>query len=187
MRLLGPGLIVTTVLAAMPAAAQRLGDPSVDRLRQRPIDGRLEPRLRDLGAPDGWPSAEAPPSIRLKAPGKQIEWEMSATTSFVEETRANAVDFQTPGLFEAEGAVVRRVGDFRVGAVGYTARTVGDKTGRGPRLGPMKWQGNAVGPIVGYDTSVVGKPATLSLRWYREIDAPGEDGNTVSAAFSIRF
>lgn len=187
MRLFVPALLVVSATAAMPAAAQQLIDPSLDSLRQRPIDGRLEPRLRDPGAQDGWAAADEPPSIRIKAPDKRSEWDLSASTRFVEETRANAIDFQTPGLFEAEGAVVRRVGDFRVGAVGYTARTVGDKAGRGPRLGPMKWQGNAVGPIVGYDTSVVGKPATISLRWYREIDAPGEDGNTVSASFAVRF
>lgn len=187
MRLFVATTFVFSALTALPAAAQQLNDPSLDNLRQRPIDGRLEPRLRDPGAQEGWASAEEPPPIRLKAPDKRSEWDLSATTRFVEETRANAVDFQTPGLFEAEGAVVRRIGDFRVGAVGYTARTVGDKAGRGPRLGSMKWQGNAVGPIVGYDTKVGGKPATVSLRWYREIDAPGEDGNTVSASFAVRF
>ena len=30
---------------------------------------------------------------------------------------ANARDFQSQGLFEAEGALVRRIGDFRFGAV----------------------------------------------------------------------
>jgi hypothetical protein len=179
--------MVLMVLAATSAPAQDLSAPSLDDIRRGPADGRLAPRLKDPGAQDGWASSKELPSIRLKASDKRSEWDLSATTRFVEETRANAVDFQTPGLFEAEGAVVRRVGDFRVGAVGYTARTVGDKAGRGPRLGPMKWQGAAVGPIVGYDTSVVGKPATVSLRWYREIDAPGEDGNTVSASFAIRF
>ncbi|HYE46905.1 MAG TPA: transporter [Caulobacter sp.] len=185
MRLLGTGLIACSALAATAASGQALVDPA--DLRLAPVDGRLAPRIKDPGALEGWASAQEPPPLRLKGADRRSEWDVSATTRFVEQTRADAIDFQTPGLFEAEGAVVRRVGDFRVGAVGYSARTVGDQAGRGPRLGPMKWQGSAVGPIVGYDTWVAGKPATLSLRWYREIDAPGENGDTVSAAFAIRF
>ena len=168
------------------AHAQALKDPTLERLRVAPAEGALAASLIEPDAPDAWSVRDAP-TFRLRWKGEESEWDVSAASRFIEETEANARDFQTQGLFEAEGAIVRRVGDFRVGAVGYSARTVGDKTRGGPKLGAMKWQGNAAGPIVGYDTKIGGKPATLALRWYREIDAPGENGDTVSASFAIRF
>lgn len=187
MRLFLSGMTLAGVVALVaPAQAQELVDPTLERLRVAPADGRLATSLVDLDAPNAWADREAP-TFRLRWKGKDSEWDVSAASRFVEETEANARDFQTQGLFEAEAAVVRRVGDFRIGAVGYSARSVGDKTRGGPRLGAMKWQGNAAGPIVGYDTRVAGKPATVALRWYREIDAPGENGDTVSASFAVRF
>ena len=114
-------------------------------------------------------------------------WEISAAVRLVEESRLNAGDFQTGGLFETEAVVVRRFGDFRVGAAGYSARRAGEDVGRAPRLGSMRWKGSAVGPVVGYDASLLGQPATVSLRWYREMGTPGESGDTVSAAVALRF
>ena len=187
MRLFLPCLTLAGALSiAGVTHAQSLKDPTLERLRVAPADSSLAAALTDPGAPDAWADREAP-TLHLRWKGQDSEWDISAASRFVEETEANARDFQTQGLFEAEGAVVRRVGDFRVGAVGYSARTVGDKTRGGPKLGAMKWQGNAAGPIVGYDTRIAGKPATLALRWYREIDAPGENGDTVSASFALRF
>ena len=168
------------------ANAQSLSDPTLERLGIAPPDGGLASSLTATGAPDAWREGDTP-YFKLNWKGKKSDWDVSAASRFVEETEANARDFQTQGLFEAEGAVVRRIGDFRFGAVGYSARTVGDKTLGGPKLGAMKWQGSAAGPIIGYDTRIVGKPATLALRWYREIDAPGENGDTVSASFAVRF
>lgn len=187
MRLFFPGVTLAGVVAfGCAAQAQTLTNPTLERLRVAPADGRLSTSLSDPGAPDAWESRDAP-TLRLRWKGAESEWDVSAASRFVEETEANARDFQTQGLFEAEGAIVRRIGDFRVGAVGYSARSVGEKTRGGPKLGAMKWQGNAAGPIVGYDTKVAGKPATVALRWYREIDAPGENGDTVSASFALRF
>ncbi|MDB5470197.1 MAG: hypothetical protein JWR84_1757 [Caulobacter sp.] len=187
MRLFLPCLTVAGALSlAGVANAQALKDPTLERLRVAPADGTLATSLTEPGAPDAWADRDAP-AFRLRWKGKESDWDVSAASRFVEETEANARDFQTQGLFEAEGAVVRRVGDFRIGAVGYSARTVGDKARGGPKLGAMKWQGAAAGPIVGYDTRIAGKPATLALRWYREIDAPGENGDTVSASFAVRF
>ncbi len=119
--------------------------------------------------------------------GSTQDWDISAAVTFVEETRLNAADFQTGGLFETEAAIVRRFGDFRVGAVGYSARSAGETVGRGPMLGQARWRGSAAGPVVGYDATIAGKPATMSLRWYREIGTPGENGDTVSAALAFRF
>ncbi|MDO9335630.1 MAG: hypothetical protein Q7T61_04465 [Caulobacter sp.] len=188
MRLFSSCLIAVGLLSAATgvARAQSLPDPTLERLRVAPADGRLASSLTDPGAPDAWESRDAP-NFRLRWKGEESNWDISAASRFVEETEANARDFQTQGLFEAEGAVVRRFGDFRIGAVGYSARPVGEKTRGGPKLGAMKWQGNAAGPIVGYDTRLGGKPATVALRWYREIDAPGENGDTVSASFAVRF
>lgn len=168
------------------AAAQVLTDPTLEHLRVSPAENRLVASVTAPKTPNAWAVRDAP-AFRLSWKGQDSEWDVSAASRFVEETEANARDFQTQGLFEAEGAVVRRIGDFRFGAVGYSARTVGDKTRGGPRLGAMKWQGSAAGPIIGYDTRIVGKPATVALRWYREIDAPGENGDTVSASFAVRF
>jgi hypothetical protein len=178
--------IAGAMACAGVAQAQVLADPTLDRLRVAPAEGGLASSLTEPGAPKAWREGETP-TFKLRWKGKDTNWDVSAASRFVKETEANARDFQTQGLFEAEGAVVRRIGDFRVGAVGYSARSVGDKTRGGPKLGAMKWQGNAAGPIVGYDTKIAGKPATLALRWYREIDAPGENGDTVSASFAVRF
>lgn len=178
--------IAGAMTCAGVASAQTLTDPTLERLRVAPADGGLAASLTDRDAPDAWREGDVP-TFKLRWKGKGSDWDVSAASRFVEETEANARDFQTQGLFEAEGAVVRRVGDFRIGAVGYSARSVGDKARGGPKLGAMKWQGNAAGPIVGYDTKIGGKPATLALRWYREIDAPGENGDTVSASFAVRF
>lgn len=179
-----------TIVGAMAMAgfahAQTLTDPTLERFRVAPAAGGLAASVTDRNAANAWDNIETP-TLRLRWKGEESDWDISAASRFVEETEANARDFQTQGLFEAEGAVVRRIGDFRVGAVGYSARTVGDKTRGGPKLGAMMWQGNAAGPIVGYDTKIAGKPATLALRWYREIDAPGENGDTVSASFAVRF
>lgn len=191
MRLFHSCLTLAGLLALSGAAtahAQTRPESPATPPRSAPSDSRLASSLTALGAPDAWTDPEKPaPAIHLQWKGGESEWDLSAASRFVEETEANARDFQTQGLFEAEGAVVRRIGDFRVGAVAYSARSVGDRTRVGPKLGPMKWQGNAAGPIVGYDTRIAGKPATLALRWYREIDAPGENGDTVAASFALRF
>lgn len=186
MRLFLSCMSIAGAMACAGVAQAQSVDPTLERLRVAPADNSLAASLTDRRGPDVWREGEAP-TIHLKWKGKDSDWDISAASRFVEETEANARDFQTQGLFEAEGAVVRRIGDFRVGAVGYSARSVGDRTRVGPKLGAMKWQGNAAGPIVGYDTKVAGKPATLALRWYREIDAPGENGDTVSASFAVRF
>ncbi len=191
MRLFETCLTLAGLLALSGAAAahaQARPDRPTTPPRSTPSDSRLAPSLTALGAPDAWKDPAQPaPAIHLQWKGSDSAWDLSAASRFVEEAEANARDFQSQGLFEAEGAVVRRIGDFRVGAVGYSARSVGDRTRVGPRLGPMKWQGSAAGPIVGYDTRIAGKPATLALRWYREIDAPGENGDTVAASFALRF
>lgn len=117
----------------------------------------------------------------------QSAWDVSAAVNFIEQSRLNAGDFQTGGLFEADVAVTRRFGDFRVGAVGYSARDAGENVGYGPSLGEMRWRGSAAGPVVGYDAEIAGRPATLSLRWYREIGTPGENGDTAAASFALKF
>lgn len=130
---------------------------------------------------------EGKPQLGVAWTGSSEDWDISAAVTFVEESRLNASDFQTGGLFETEAAVVRRIGDFRVGAVGYSARSAGEGVGRGPKLGQARWRGSAAGPVIGYDATVAGKPATVSLRWYREIGTPGENGDTVSAAVALKF
>lgn len=127
------------------------------------------------------------PQLGVAWTGSTEDWDISAAVTFVEESRLSASDFQTGGLFETEAAVVRRFGDFRVGAVGYSARSAGEGVGRGPRLGQSRWKGSAAGPVIGYDATVAGNPATVSLRWYREIGTPGENGDTVSAAVALKF
>jgi len=185
MRLLGSIILVSAALCANGARAQSF---DFEDQRLPPADGRLTSAIQSPGSRGAWtPPDEGVQSFTLRWKGEKSDWDVSSATRLVEETRANAVDFQTAGLFEAEGAIVRRVGDFRIGAVGYSARTVNDKAASKPRLGPMRWQGSAVGPVVGYDTQVMGKPATLSVRWYREIDATGPEGDTVSASFAVRF
>lgn len=114
-------------------------------------------------------------------------WSVSGAARLIEASRLDAAQFQTGGLFEAQAAVVRRFGDLQIGAVGYSARQAGETVGGRQRLGPMRWTGSAAGPVVGYRTRVLDQPATLSLRWYREIDAPGENGDTVAAGLSLRF
>jgi hypothetical protein len=124
-------------------------------------------------------------SLRWRDP--ENRWSVSGAAQLIEQSRLNAAEFQTGGLFEAQAAVVRRYGDFQVGAVGYSARRTGEGLGAGRRLGPMRWTGSALGPVVGYRTRLAGQPATLSLRWYREIDAPGENGDTVAAGLAFKF
>jgi hypothetical protein len=192
----GCSLVLSTLVcfggAVLEAQAQTPAKPvpaALEPVPLSPADGRLEPLLPSPGSRTGdWQvRGEQPVAYKPQWQGSKDEWDVSGAVNFIEESRANAVDFQTGGLFETEGAVVRRFGNIRVGAVAYTARSVGDKAGRGPKLGAMKWQGSAAGPIVGYDATVAGRPATVSLRWYREIDTPGEEGDTVSASFAVRF
>lgn len=188
MRLLGHSIILLAAVCATAAKAQTAEPPAASAVRLPPADGRLHPLMTRPGATDQSTSDfESGRSFELRWRDEGGDWNLSAASRLVEESRANAADFQTPGLFETEAALVRKVGDFRIGAAGYSARRVGDKGRQAPKLGPMRWQGSAVGPVVGYDTTVGGKPATVSLRWYREIDAPGENGDTVSAAFTLRF
>jgi len=189
MKVLGPLTVLLISVSALPVAAQSLAPQEAAAGRQAPSDGRLDPPLTSPGSSRFNPSADAlhPEAFEMKWRGEEGEWNLSAASRLVEESRANAADFQTQGLFETEAALVRKVGDFRIGAAGYSARGVGDKGKQAPKLGAMRWQGSAVGPVIGYDTNVAGKPATVSLRWYREIDAPGENGDTVSASFNIRF
>ncbi len=183
------GLLIATgfLLAAPTAQAQapaplKLGFPGGDFAGQ--------PRQLAPGA--SWEEPQlAPgddhPRLGVRWTGSTKDWDVSAAAGFVEASRLNAADFQTGGLFETEAAVVRRVGAFRVGAVGYSARSAGENVGRGPKLGQSRWRGSAAGPVIGYDAVVAGQPTTLSLRWYREIGTPGENGDTVSAAFAVRF
>lgn len=188
MRLLEVLIISAAALAATSASAQTAGPAASSAVRLAPADGRLQPLLPNPGAADRYGGMDdAARAFQFRWRGQDGEWDLSAASRLVEESRATAADFQTQGQFETEAALVRQVGDFRIGAAGYSARGVGDKGKQAPRLGPMRWQGSAVGPVVGYDTEVGGKPATVSLRWYREIDAPGENGDTLSAAFSLRF
>ncbi|MBX3480740.1 MAG: transporter [Caulobacter sp.] len=189
MRLLGHSIILIAALNAAAASAQTAEPPTASAVRLAPTDGRLQPLLASPGARQAFRAGDDDnaPGFELRWRGEDSDWNLSAASRLVEESRANAADFQTPGLFETEAALVRKVGDFRIGAAGYSARQVGDKGKQAPKLGPMRWQGSAVGPVVGYDTRIGGKPATVSLRWYREIDAPGENGDTISAAFTLRF
>lgn len=133
------------------------------------------------------PSDDGNRRFELKWNRPDSDWDISAAVNFVEESRLNAADFQTGGLFETEAAIVRRFGDFRVGAVGYSARGAGEDVDHGPKLGSMRWKGSAAGPVIGYDADVAGQPTTLSLRWYREIGTPGENGDTVAASFALKF
>lgn len=182
------GLMATMmVLATTAAQAQTVIGPTL-----RLSDAAGDPWPERLTPGASWDAPALAPSdddrrygVRWQDP--ENRWGISAAVNFVDTARLNAADFQTGDLFETEAAVVRKVGVFRIGAVGYSARGVGDSTGRSPKLGPMRWQGTAAGPVVGYDTRLAGKPTTLSLRWYREIGAPGENGDTVSAAFALKF
>jgi hypothetical protein len=139
--------------------------------------------------PDAFTSGTAidDPAYSIRWQGADNRWSVSGAARLIEESRLNAAEFQTGGLFEAQAAVVRRYGDLQVGAVGYSARQTGEGVGPRQRLGPMRWTGSAVGPVVGYRTRVLGQSATVSLRAYREIDAPGENGDSVSAGLSFRF
>lgn len=130
---------------------------------------------------------ETGPDLVIRWRDPERRWTVSAATRLLEETRLNAAPFQTGGLFEAEGAVVRRFGEVQVGMVGYSARQAGEGVGPSRRLGALRWTGSAVGPVVGRDVRLLGQPATLSLRYYKEIDAPGADGDTVAAGFAFRF
>jgi hypothetical protein len=189
MKMLGSITVLLISVSALPAAAQSLAPLEAAAGRLTPSDGRLDPLLPSPGASRfGRDAGDMDPqAFEMEWRGDEGEWNLSAASRLVEESRANAADFQTQGLFETEAALVRKIGDFRIGAAGYSARGVGDKGKQAPRLGAMRWQGSAVGPVVGYDTNLAGRPATVSLRWYREIDAPGENGDTVSASFNIRF
>lgn len=186
------GLPIATVLLMCAATAAQAQKPAPAPLKLN-FPGRDfadEPRQFAPGpswedpqlAPDG-----APPRVGVRWNNSSDDWDVSAAVGFVKESRLNAADFQTGGLFETEAAVVRRFGDFRIGAVGYSARNAGENVGRGPKLGQSRWRGSAAGPVIGYDAVVAGQPTTLSLRWYREIGTPGENGDTVSAAFALRF
>lgn len=127
------------------------------------------------------------PAYSIRWRDREGRWSIAGATRFIEESRLNAAEFQTGGLFEAEAAVVRRYGRLQIGAVGYSARQTGERVGGRRRLGALRWTGSAAGPVVGYRTRVLEQPATLSLRWYREIDAPGANGDTVAAGVSFRF
>lgn len=127
------------------------------------------------------------PAYNIRWRDAKNRWNVSGAARLIEQSKLDAAQFQTSGLFEAEAAIVRRYGDLQVGAVGYSARQTGEGVGGRQKLGPMRWTGSAVGPVVGYLTRVAGQPATVSVRWYREIDAPGENGDTVAAGVSFRF
>lgn|GEM_PF-3227297 len=185
-------LIAASTLLAAPLAQAQEPDAALSGLKLRfpGADFTTPPEQFAPGA--SWDEPQlAPndiaPKLGVQWRGSNDEWDVSAAVAFVKESRLNAADFQTGGLFETEAAVVRRFGDFRIGAVGYTARDAGEGVGRGPKLGQSRWRGSAAGPVVGYDTKLVGQPTTVSLRWYREIGTPGENGDTVSAAFALKF
>lgn len=127
------------------------------------------------------------PAYNIRWQDREGRWSVSGATRFIEQSKLNAAEFQTGGLFEAEAAVVRRYGRLQIGAVGYSARQTGERVGGRQRLGAMRWTGSAAGPVIGYRTQVLEQPATLSLRWYREIDAPGANGDTVAAGVSFKF
>lgn len=146
---------------------------------------RFQPRPGDLDLTRAPPEPDR--SFQLRWQDGDRQWDISAASRLVEESQRNAVDFQTGGLFETEAAIVRRFGPLRIGAAGYSARAAGDQVKAGPRLGAMRWQGNAAGPVVGYDAKVFGRPATLSVRWYQEFDTPGERGDTASVSMAVRF
>lgn len=138
-------------------------------------------------APALAPSDEGSRRFVLNWSDPDSDWDISAAVNFIEESKLNASDFQTGGLFETEAAITRRYGKFRIGAVGYSARGAGEDVGYGPNLGSMRWKGSAAGPVVGYDSEIAGQPATFSLRWYREIGTPGENGDTAAASFALKF
>lgn len=173
--------LTAAAFQAKPAAPLQLRFPGSDAAPERLTPGATweEPALA--------PSDEGSRRFALTWNKPDSNWDISAAVNFIEKSRVNAADFQTGGLFETEAAVVRRFGSFRVGAVGYSARGAGEAVGYGPNLGSMRWKGSAAGPVVGYDAEVAGQPTTLSLRWYREIGTPGENGDTVSAAFALKF
>jgi len=190
------GVPFVTVLvlgaAAGAAQAQQARTPdSAPQLQLRFPGSESAPERFAPGA--SWDSPALAPTddgsrrFALKWRDADNRWDISAAVNMVEESRLNAADFQTGGLFETEAAVVRRYGNFRVGAVGYTARGAGEDVGNGPKLGSMRWKGSAAGPVVGYDAEVAGQPTTVSLRWYREIGTPGENGDTVAASFALKF
>ncbi len=190
-------IAVLTALGSGAAHAQTLQAGDAKRGEERPplqlkFPGSWdEPSRFTPGAswaePAMAPSDDGSRRFRLEWRDRESRWDISAAVNMVEESRLNAADFQTGGLFETEAAVVRRFGDFRVGAVGYSARDAGEDVGRGPKLGAMRWRGSAAGPVVGYDGEIAGQPATFSLRWYREIGTPGENGDTAAAAFALKF
>lgn len=183
------GLLIAAGLASAASIAHAQA-PAPLKLKFPGNDFSASPRQLAPGA--SWEDPQlapdlASPSLGVRWNNSGKDWDVSAAVGFVKESRLNAADFQTGGLFETEAAVVRRFGDFRIGAVGYSARTAGENVGRGPKLGQSRWRGSAAGPVIGYDAVVGGQPTTLSLRWYREIGTPGENGDTVSAAFALKF
>lgn len=187
------GLLIaasTLLTAPMAWAQEALVDSPRLQLRSPGSDFGNEPQQLMPGASwdePGLAPDDAAPKLGVEWRGSNANWDISAAVGFVAESRLNAADFQTGGLFETEAAVVRRFGAFRVGAVGYSARDAGENVGRGPKLGQSRWRGSAAGPVIGYDATVAGQPTTLSVRWYREIGTPGENGDTVSAAFALKF
>jgi hypothetical protein len=185
-------LIVTGLMLAAPVAHAQTSQPAPAPLKLRFSGNDFTGQPRQLAPGASWEEPQlapdgAKPSLGVRWSGSNDDWDVSAAVAMVEESRLNASDFQTGGLFETEAAVVRRVGPFRVGAAGYSARNAGENVGRGPKLGQSRWRGSAAGPVIGYDAVVAGQPTTLSLRWFREIGTPGENGDTVSAAFALRF
>lgn len=174
-----PSSFAIAALATGSAAAQPLHLTLLDRSPEFAAPGPswAQPAL---APPDGLPFA-------ARWHDTDGRWDVSAVVRVVEESRVNAADFQTGGLFETEAVVERRFGGFRLGVAGYSAREAGADVGRSPRLGSMRWKGSAAGPVIGYDAAVFGQPATMSVRWYREVGAPGENGDTVSAALALRF
>lgn len=185
-------LIAVSALLAAPMAQAQNFDSASPGLKLRFPSDDFAPPPEQFAPGASWEDPQlapndASPRIGVQWRGSSNDWDVSAAVAFVKESRLNAADFQTGGLFETEAAVVRRFGDFRIGAVGYSARDAGEGVGRGPKLGQARWRGSAAGPVVGYDTTLVGQPTTVSLRWYREIGTPGENGDTVSAAFALKF
>ena len=185
-------LIAASALFAAPLAQAQELDSGAPRLNLSFPGADFAPPPEQFAPGASWEAPqlapnEIAPRLGVQWRGSNEEWDVSAAVAFVKESRLNAADFQTGGLFETEAAVVRRFGDFRIGAVGYSARDAGEGVGRGPKLGQSRWRGSAAGPVIGYDAVVAGQPTTLSLRWYREIGTPGENGDTVSAAFALQF
>ena len=104
-------LICLTVAGASAglAHAQAVTDPALERPRVAAPASSLTDQLADVGAPHAWRDGDTP-AFKLRWKGKDTNWDVSAASRFVEETEANARDFQKQGLFEGQGAVVRRVG-----------------------------------------------------------------------------